>query len=403
MRRLAYILSLILIFTIPWEDAFTFTGFGTITRIIGLSTFGVWLAAVTITGKFRKLQVIHWLVFLFILWNVASIFWTHSYEETTQQIKTYVQLAILTWIIWDLYKTFPALNAALQTFILGAYIAVFSTVYNYLRGREIKLYSGGRYAGVGNAVDLALVLAIGLPIAWHLVSSSDVRLNNRLLRLIYLVYIPAASFAIVLTGTRTAIFAVLPAFAYILWTSNRLKPAIQFLMFIALICSVFVLQSYIPQSAIERLGTTSSSIATGDLGGRVKLWREALSIFLDHPYWGIGSGALSSKHELGAVAHNTFLSVLAELGLIGFLLFMSILAIIAYQISQQNKHYAQLWFTIWSIWTIGVFTLTWEYRKATWLILTLTVVSASLIEARKVVRNRTASLSDSKVMSFPPN
>jgi O-antigen ligase len=291
----------------------------------------------------------------------------------------------------------------MQTYILGAYVAIFSTVYNYVLGQEIKLYSGGRYAGVGNANDLALVLTIGLPIAWHLVSASDNRLNKRIMKLINLVYLPAASFAIILTGTRTAIFAVLPAFAYILWTTNRLKPTVRILVFIALVCSIFLIQPYIPQSAIERFGTTSASLASGDLGGRIKLWNGALSIFLDHPYWGIGSGALSSEHELGAVAHNTFLSVLAEVGLIGFLLLLCILAIIAYQITKQNKHYAQLWTTVWAIWAIGVFTLTWEYRKVTWLILTLTVVSANLFEARKTTNDTTSFLDNSKAISYPPN
>jgi O-antigen ligase len=390
MRKVAYILSLILIFTIPWEDAFTSAVFGSITRLIGLITLGVWLVAILLTGRFRRLHIFHLLVLFFVLWNIASAFWTHSLDETTRYIKTYVQLAILSWIIWDLYTTSKALKAALQAYILGAYVAIVSTIINYIHGQEIALYSGGRYAGVGNAVELALALALGLPLAWHLATSPDNQQHNNILRLINFAFIPAASFAILLTGTRMAIFAVIPAFAFILGTSYRLKPALRLSIFVGIVSVMFFLQPFIPRSVIERLGTTGSSIAAGDLGGRVRLWKASLSTFLDHPYWGIGSGALSSDTELGAQAHNTFLSVLTEVGLTGFTLFMCILLIVSYQAVKQNKHYALLWITVLAVWTIGVFTLTWEYRKATWLFLTLIVVGANLLDEHIDHVNRSA-------------
>jgi len=78
------------------------------------------------------------------------------------------------------------------------------------------------------------------------------------------------------------------------------------------------------------------------------------------------------------LAHNTFLSVLTEVGLLGFILFMCVLAVTIHQSIKQEKNYAFLWIAILTIWSIGVFTLTWEYRKATWLILTLIIVGANI-------------------------
>ena len=318
------------------------------------------------------------MVIVFVLWNVSSLFWTIAVDETRTQVITYLQLIIFIWIIWDLYHTYTAVNTALQVYILGSYIAIVSTIYDYIIGREISLYSGGRYAGVGNAVELALILTFGLPIAWHLITSPSNQNKNRILRIVNVIYIPAALFAILLSGTRMAIFAVIPAIAFIFGTSYRLKPSYRLMIFVVLIFSLVLVQPYIPRSVIERLGTTGVSIATGDLGGRVTLWLQSLTYFYDHPMVGIGSGALTSNYVLGAMAHNTFLSVLTELGIIGFLLFMCILIITLAQALRQKKTYALLWVTILAIWSIGVFTLTWEYRKATWLFLTMIVVSAHL-------------------------
>jgi hypothetical protein len=54
------------------------------------------------------------------------------------------------------------------------------------------------------------------------------------------------------------------------------------------------------------------------------------------------------------------------------------LAIVVYQAANQPKSLSWLWLTVLTIWFIGAFTLTWEYRKATWLFLSLIVISANL-------------------------
>jgi O-antigen ligase len=398
MRKLAYILSLILIFTIPWEDAVTIADLNSITRYVGIIAAGVWVVSKFFSGKVRKPHIFHILVILFILWNIASLSWTMAYDYTYKQSKTYLQLIILTLIIWDLYTTSKALNNAMQAYILGCYVAIITTFNNFILGREIRLYSGGRYAGVGNAVELALILAIGLPIAWHLATSLDNQNKNKILRLINFAYLPAALLAILLTGTRMAIFAVIPALAYIIGTFYRLKPIVRFSSLVVLIGAGFWLEPLIPRSTLERLGTTGVSIVSGDLGGRVSIWLKSLSFFYSHPIVGIGSGALSSNYVMGVMAHNTFLSVLTEVGLIGFVLFMAILVVITQQALKQEKYYAMLWIIILAIWTIGVFTLTWEYKKATWLILTLIIVGANLNNRQIGQENRASSLPKSKIM-----
>jgi O-antigen ligase len=385
MRKLAYILSLLLIFTLPWEDAVTISGLYSLTRYIGIITAAVWMVSVLLKGELRKPHLFHIMVVLFILWNLTSLIWTIDIDYSIQQMKTYVMLIILIWIIWDLYTTPHALSNAMQAYIVGCYVAITSTINNYIIGRQINLYSGGRYAGVGNAVDLALVLTLGLPIAWHLATSLDNQNKNKILRIINFAYLPAAVMAILLTGTRMAIFALIPALAYIIGTSNRLKPTLRFSTLVALVGAMFWLEPLIPRSTLERLGTVSVSIAAGDLGGRVKIWLNSLSFFYSHPIFGIGIGTLDSPYGIGVLAHNTFLSVLTELGLIGFILFMCVLAVIVQQAIKQEKYYALLWITIIAIWTIGVFTLSWEFRKVTWLILTLIVIGANFKKKGRLV------------------
>jgi O-antigen ligase len=392
MWKLAYICSLLVIFTIPWEDAFTIGAIGTVTRVIGLITAIIWFGIILVSGKLRKPQWFHYFLFLFVVWNLTSLFWSVSIDESTVQIKTLFQLGVMAYIYWDLYTTPKELNAAMQVYILGGYVAVISTVINYLAGQQISEYSGGRYAGAGvNAVDLALTLALGLPIAWHLAVQIESSAKNQFTKMLNFAYIPTALFAIVLTGSRTAIFVTLPTIIYLFVTFKRIKPLVRLSIFSFLLGSLLFLQHYIPQTAISRLATTASSIYSGDLGGRVQIWRDSLLIFQENPILGIGSGALSSPTALGGAAHNTYISILTELGVIGFIIFMTLLGVVVKRATVQEKQYAQLWITVLAIWAIGVLSLTWEYRKTTWLILSLVIIGAKLYKRQFRVAETTSS------------
>jgi len=105
---------------------------------------------------------------------------------------------------------------------------------------------------------------------------------------------------------------------------------------------------------------------------------------VEHPIIGIGSNMYRSVNSLGKVGHNSFISVLVELGLVGFFLFGIILVIVFNQAwSHPYKWEKTFWLTVFTVWTIGSSTLTWEYRKTTWLFLSFIVASAVLARQRE--------------------
>jgi O-antigen ligase len=379
MRRIALWLSLAVIVMMPWEDAVTIDAVGSLTRLVGIGVTGFWALTVVVSGRVRKPRLFHAAVLAFVLWNVASVFWTMAPEETTIRIKTYAQLFILVLVIWDLYTTPAALAAGVQAYVLGCWVAVISTIANYLAGQETALYSGGRYSANGvNAGDLALILVLGLPLAWSLAATAHRTLTPRVLRWVDYAYVPAALFAIVLSAARVALFAALPALLYIVATSHRFRIATKVLICCLLAGLIPVVPSLVPQSAVERLATAGDSITAADLGGRVEIWKRALGLFATRPLVGIGSGAFLGVSDEHTVIHNTFLSVLTEVGIVGLALFVIVLAIVVWQAWRQPREQANLWLVMLLSWAIGVFVQTWEFTKWTWLVLTLTVVSAGL-------------------------
>ena len=374
---MTFLLLLIMAVMIPCENAIVIAGLGTLTRAIGLTAAAAWIAAVLREPRFRRPTPLHVALLFFILWNTTSLFWTFGVNETIQRVITLVQLFGMVWIIWDLTASLAAIQAMLQAYVFGAFVAIFDMVVNYLRGDSLDL----RYTGAGlNANDLALVLALALPVAWYLATCRVYGKNTLVLRLTNFAYIPAAVFGISLTASRMGLVAMIPTVFYVLKTSVRLKLSSRILILMALAVGLSALYPYVPQATIERLATTRTSIMTADLGGRGYLWREGVRVFAEHPLLGVGGGAFPvAIQRVHGVAHNTFLSVLIELGIVGFMLFVVVLAITGRSALVQPGRLSGLWLAVLLIWAIGSFTLTWEHAKATWFFLALVTAGSSLI------------------------
>ena len=108
---------------------------------------------------------------------------------------------------------------------------------------------------------------------------------------------------------------------------------------------------------------------------RTQIWTVSTDVFRNHPVVGIGSGAhpVAVANMLGRplVAHNTYVSVLAELGIVGELIFLGLLAALFYSTFRLPRPERALWLLILATWCIGVGGGTWEYRKITWFLFSL--------------------------------
>ena len=218
MRRITYWLAVLLIFIIPWEDSISIESLGSLARVMGLVVAAFWAATMLVEGRFRKPTLFHMLVLLFFLWNCVSIFWSPDTSSTLRRIKTYAQIFLLVLIYWEVFQKQEELITGLQAYIFGAFVLIGSTINNYINGNVSVEYEG-RYSATGvNAVDLSLILLMGLPIAIQLFFAAGQDKKWAILKFINLIYIPAAIFSIILTGSRTSLIAVIPFAIYLVGT-----------------------------------------------------------------------------------------------------------------------------------------------------------------------------------------
>jgi O-antigen ligase len=390
MRRVVYWLSLVLIFTIPWEGAFHLPGLGTAATVMGLVVGACWLVTIVITGRTREPVRYLFAFAVFVAWIALTTFWSADPAESLGAVLLWLQTLLFVYILWDLYRTRAAMRAGLQAYVLGAYTAVFGAVLNYLNSNAF--YSNmDRYSlGDTNPDGYGFIVALGIPVACYLAASADM---PKVLRFLNYGYLPAAFLGIALSGTRMASIGAAVGLLYGLATLTRLKLLTRVAVVALLAAALFILLPIVqPLTSFQRLGTTPTEVTEGDLNGRIAQWEQGLRAFVDHPVLGVGTDQYRTVNTLSKVAHNSYLSVLVELGLIGFVLFATILWIVAGQARRLPRWDRNFWLTVLLVWAIGASTLTWEHRKTTWLFLTFAVAAAAAGARR--VRSRADDLID---------
>jgi O-antigen ligase len=375
MKELSYRASLLVLFLVPWGD-FIDTGFGTISRLAGIFLGGVWLVSVALQGGFRKGSLFHLAAGGFVLWTAASFFWSIDTAETLAGTFNAVRMLLLTLIFWDLYTRPAQINAALQAFVLGAYCPISSTVFNFAMGIES---TWGRYGATGiNSNSTAIMIAIAMPIAWHLASSQQPGRWRGLLRLVNYAYLPAAVLAIILTGTRFAIVMSVPTLIFCIATSRRLRLTTRAVVALMLGVALYQVASIAPESSLRRLSTLADEAREGDLNGRRVFWREGIDVWFEHPLLGVGANSFRGAVESGRASHNSFLKILVELGLVGLVLFGAVLLATVSATPRLPWSEKYFWLTVFAVWFLGNLTLDFAHTSTTWSLLALVVAAGNL-------------------------
>lgn len=238
----------------------------------------------------------------------------------------------------------------------------------------------GRYTTLANNYnELGVQLALGIPMALYLVLFSQ---GERRLWLVINASYPAfALCGIALTGSRTGILASLPGIVYLVATIGRLRSKAAILLAVgAAVCGMATLRiDFSP--AIQRFSGIHTSAKTDRFTSRLDIWRVTAEVIKEHPLLGVGIGGLPPyvyrNIKMRLVAHNTFLSMWAEQGLIGLLLFVGLIAIGLRMALQATMGMRVCLLVLFSEWVIGASGLTWESVGATWLVLLLLVAGGA--------------------------
>ena len=375
------------VFVLPWDVLTKLPVVGSVPRLVGLAASAVGVLYVLARRRVRPLSWFHVFAILFVLWAGASGSWSIDPEATRTVFLTYLQLFVLTWLIWEVAWSSDRQRALLQAYVLGASVAAALTIHEYVSGMGVGVQTDvARFAALNqDPNELGLTLALGLPMAWYVSLSQAHRRSAWMWRL----YLPIAIMAILLTASRGAVLAALVALAIIPWTLGRLRVRTKAGLYALAAGSLLVASNFVPEASFARIASTPADIEAGYFGGRGAIWIAGLDVAREHPLAGVGAGGFEAAVEptlhTEMVAHQVFLSILVEDGIVGFLLFVAMLAALLTPLRHLPSLQQRLSIVLLLTLAVGSMALSWDHRKQFWFVLGMLAVQAAQATARRTL------------------
>ena len=390
------------VFLVPLEDTVAVPGLGSVSRLAGIAALAVGVVALVYGGRIRRLRAFELVMLVFVAWVGLSSFWSVDPTSTASRLITYAQLFGMVFLISQLAPGAEHQSRLFSAYAFGAFAAALLTIGDFLHSGQLP---GARYAADGfNANDLAGSLALAVIPAWHFVPSAA----SRLRRWIQRIYIPFGAVAVVLTASRGGAIAFVIAFGAVIIAMRHAGWGTRLVGGALLVGAIVVGVTELPASSWDRLATAREELTGGDLNYRREIWSVGFRSFGEHPLRGVGAGGyttLTAAHmDEAFVAHNAFLSVAVELGIPGLLIFLAVfgLALLnALRLSGDDRVNAVIqFFTL----VVVLLPLAWEYRKATWLTLSMlsVLVPRNRPDAVAAPEQRLLGAADGHGVGFAP-
>jgi len=313
------------------------------------------------------------------------------------------QNALLFVIVFTAIAKRQHLIWALGAYLGGAFLTAIVGILGGSSSEQFGPYSDASRlsGGIGDPNELAAILIPALVVAAFMLAVVTVPLAKWLLGSIVVVL----AVALFLTQSRGGLFAlaVVGVVTPFLAGPVRLRAVAVMLTIVAIGIGYYSLVA--PPAAIQHV----TSFSAGGGTGRTDLWRVAIEMWRDHPFAGIGTGNFTIVEPRYAVrtinlqrvdlvvdnpkvAHNTYLHVLTELGIVGFIAFMGMVGgslVVAWRSIKELERRGERRLEILArgllIGTIGMLAafvfITAQWEKQLWLLLGTCLALSSLARA----------------------
>lgn len=304
-------------------------------KLLGLVLMLSWLALVTSGERAHRERIFSHPAFIFVLllfvtWALLSASWAEEPSAAIEATTRYLPNAMLFLIVFAGVRTREQLIWVVGSLVVGAFIAA-----AYGLASPVPADEEGRLSGaLGNANETAASLVAGGVLAVALAASLR---GQPLLRLASAVVVPLCAIAVFMTASRGGLVALAVALisAVVLAPGRRRTAALA-------LAGVVVLSTVVYFSAFASVDARNRVTELQGGTGRTDIWKVGWRMVEAEPLRGVGAGnfEISSIHYLLApgalirddfivdepkVAHNTYLNVLAELGIVGLALFMGVI------------------------------------------------------------------------------
>jgi O-antigen ligase len=315
-------------------------GSATLTKLLGMAALAGWVVHVLLRRQRIQIGLPGFFVLGWIAMAVLSMMWTPLLGPATEKLRATIQLVVFYFMVSNILKDESALKRAVDVWIGASAVVALLVLWQFHSGAPVPVEQTTLQRAtlqVGNAKinQNALGAFLALPALAAVVIG---RARQPLGWWRWLAGIPLGV-AMILTGSRGAVVA----FAMGIFALVVLRPRFGLRAIAAafLIAGTLVLMA--PQGYTDRLSTRFGRASEDRMSGRLDIWTVGMSMINDRPLLGIGYGGFqpafyrymmetrvdprwaSENVQGGRVAHNIYLTTVAEMGVPGGALLLGML------------------------------------------------------------------------------
>ncbi len=298
-------------------------------RGLEFATIGIGLLFYVLSFRQIEMKRLGAILALFAWYSVS--FFLSRYEYPTSYSSNFMPL-IGGFTTGLFFFTKPInsniFNVQLKAFVYGIVVAavtqILYSIFPFLALEQTVSESGRVQLGALNANELAILDVVALAIVMF---SKVVR--QKVLKIILLVIM---IYSLLLTGSRTGVICLgFVCLCYLLSSKANLLSKIVILSLIAVVL-YYIAITFMPPEITDRLLSIGQSSSKGDedgMSGRSNIWASAFqlwaSISILKFLFGFGFNSFMYVVAVGFDAHNVYIKVLLELGVVGAIVLIGVI------------------------------------------------------------------------------
>jgi O-antigen ligase len=310
----------------PFDQVIALPGVGTVNRLFGMLAVAALLTAGLVERRLRKPPLEAVFFGALLLWAIMSMLWALDPDAVVARLPTAVNMIALYLVAVSFRVSNQELRVMCALAVIGGAAA---GVVSWLYGAEAyapqqrQTLAGDEAFADPNFFAASLLLPLALAIAGVIISRT---LTARL----------AAGAAIAITGATIMLTvsrgSLVALTVMLLLLFIGVNARWQILVVIGVVAGLTLVM---PEAFFDRIGRLVEGVdSTGS--GRTEIWAVGLEMLRDNAILGVGFANFMTSYGVEAHvgprggyrgAHNTYLGLWAELGVIGLLVLLTALAL----------------------------------------------------------------------------
>jgi len=275
-----------------------------------------------------------------LLWALLTAFFAISPEIARAALIERLKALVIFFVVVNALRT-PQQLRFFILLMLAAFLIypVRGSLLNYVHGETLvgRAIWNRIYA---NPNDLAAITLLMLGLTLAIVT---VKAQNKWLRRVMVAYVPVLLVIILLTQSRGCLIGLVLGFGSVLLKRIRQRPTIVGPVLVlvgalALLIPAAAWHRFENMTKLTRVDTLAEADKYGSAAQRFEILKVGWHIFTEHPVLGVGIGCYNDATARYAPAlgprdaHNTYLSLAAEMGVPGLLLWLGLVGSVLAQV-----------------------------------------------------------------------